>query len=136
VASGLVGSGFVASGFVASGFVASGFVDSGFVASVFIRFVGRAAKADVAAVNARKNGHRERSDVAAWIGGCAADMVVTCAASFSSSGKSGLSTRGSSPPASHALDWPSDRALDISFIATSPLADPCTTAHRHRSQAG
>jgi hypothetical protein len=32
------------------------------------------------------------------------------------------------------LDRSSDRALTISFIATSPLEDPCTTAHRHRSQ--
>jgi hypothetical protein len=43
---------------------------------------------------------------------------------------------GSSRPTSRALDGSSDRALTLSFIATSPPEDPCTTVRRHRCQVG
>lgn len=86
--------------------------------SALIRLACRAAKADVAAVNARKNGHRERSDVAALIGGCSAAMPVGCAPSCSMRDTLSSALCRSSRRASRALDGSSDRALAISFIAT------------------
>ena len=112
--------------------------------SALIRLACRAAKAEVAAVNARKNGHREKSDVVASIGGCSvavgAAVAVACVPNCSL-GDAWISAWisalcGSSRPTSRALDGSSDRALTLSFIAPSLLEDPCTTVRRHRCQVG
>ncbi|MFM1868069.1 MAG: hypothetical protein RL591_1477 [Planctomycetota bacterium] len=108
--------------------------------STLIALACRAAKADVAALNARKNGQREISDVAASIGGCAGASVVAWSANDAFAFKLGSAVGCATPDIAcdstgelssrASLAWAS--SLGNWLIAMSPLEDPCTMARTHR----